>query len=308
MTFYVVHKLRVKNPQSLTEGQASESTKLFKTMKALLFHRIAATYRDQIDRSIEVGNLLSDSESDLRHWQLVFHISSTKENEEAIFERLDWIDDHIVDIVSSLQGVVFEPKLNSIHHIGKDDNSKLDHLAKEIITQQVHEFVVERLVEHNQVRLTKFSGLGQNTDLTIHLAEQVSGLQDTTRIYKFKGRITSYDISQKTIRALRSESSDYQSKEQEQPLDIKFNEDVVPDYLSDERMETTRTGPDLQVMRKPREETFHINPSDFVNLDHQAKYMPWERRFNMEIEFNYQVLESRKQVCLRMDNVYICKK
>lgn len=64
MTFYVVHKLRVKNPQSLTEGQASESTKLFKTMKALLFHRIAATYRDQIDRSIEVGNLLSDSESD----------------------------------------------------------------------------------------------------------------------------------------------------------------------------------------------------------------------------------------------------
>lgn len=307
MTFYVVHKLRVKNPQSLTEGQASESTKLFKTMKALLFHRIAATYRDQIDRSIEVGNLLSDSESDLRHWQLVFHISSTKENEEAIFERLDWIDDHIVDIVSSLQGVVFEPKLNSIHHIGKDDNSKLDHLAKEIITQQVHEFVVERLVEHNQIKLTKFSGLGPNTDLTIHLAEQVSGLQDTTRIYKFKGRITSYDISQKTIRALRSESSDYQSKEQEQPLDIKFNEDVDPDDLSDERMETTRTGPDLQVIRKPREETFHINPSDFVNLDHQAKYMPWERRFNMEIEFHYQVLESRKQVCLRMDDTYIRK-
>lgn len=307
MTFYVVHKLRVKNPQSLTEGQASESTKLFKTMKALLFHRIAATYRDQIDRSIEVGNLLSDSESDLRHWQLVFHISSTKENEEAIFERLDWIDDHIVDIVSSLQGVVFEPKLNSIHHIGKDDNSKLDHLAKEIITQQVHEFVVERLVEHNQVRLTKFSGLGPNTDLTIHLAEQVSGLQDTTRIYKFKGRVTSYDLSQKTIKALRNEPSDYQSKENEQPPDIKFNEDVGPDDSSGEMMETTRSGPNLKVIRKQREETFYINPSDFVSIDHQAKYMPWERRFNMEIEFHYQVLDTRKQVCLRMDTTYVCK-
>ena len=118
MTFYVVHKLKVKNPQSLTEGQVSESARLFKTSKANLFHRIAATYRDQIDRSIEVGDLVSDSESELRYWQLVFDISSTKENEEAIFERLDWIDNHIVDIVSSLQGVVFEPKLNSIHRIG----------------------------------------------------------------------------------------------------------------------------------------------------------------------------------------------
>ncbi|WP_291812893.1 hypothetical protein [Limnobacter sp.] len=305
MTFYVVHKLKVKNPQSLTEGQVSESARLFKTTKANLFHRIAATYRDQIDRSIEVGDLVSDSESELRYWQLVFDISSTKENEEAIFERLDWIDNHIVDIVSSLQGVVFEPKLNSIHRVGKDDNSKLDHLAKELITQQVHEFVVERLVEHNQIKLTKFSGLGPNTDVTIHLAEQVSGLQDTTRIYKFKGRITSYDMSQKTIKALRSESSDYQSKEQEQPLDIKFNKDVGPDDLSDERMKTTRSGTNLQAMRKPREETFYINPSDFVNVDHQAKYMPWERRFNMEIEFHYQMLESRKQICLRMDDAYM---
>ncbi|EDM84803.1 MAG: hypothetical protein RLO04_02110 [Limnobacter sp.] len=305
MTFYVVHKLKVKNPQSLTEGQVSESARLFKTTKANLFHRIAATYRDQIDRSIEVGDLVSDSESELRYWQLVFDISSTKENEEAIFERLDWIDNHIVDIVSSLQGVVFEPKLNSIHRVGKDDNSKLDHLAKELITQQVHEFVVERLVEHNQIKLTKFSGLGPNSDVTIHLAEQVSGLQDTTRIYKFKGRITSYDMSQKTIKALRSESSDYQSKEQEQPLDIKFNKDVGPDDLSDERMETTRSGTNLQAMRKPREETFYINPSDFVNVDHQAKYMPWERRFNMEIEFHYQMLESRKQICLRMDDAYM---
>lgn len=249
--------------------------------------------------------MVSDSESELRYWQLVFDISSTKENEEAIFERLDWIDNHIVDIVSSLQGVVFEPKLNSIHRVGKDDNSKLDHLAKELITQQVHEFVVERLVEHNQIKLTKFSGLGPNTDVTIHLAEQVSGLQDTTRIYKFKGRITSYDMSQKTIKALRSESSDYQSKEQEQPLDIKFNKDVGPDDLSDERMKTTRSGTNLQAMRKPREETFYINPSDFVNVDHQAKYMPWERRFNMEIEFHYQMLESRKQICLRMDDAYM---
>lgn len=305
MTFYVVHKLKVKNPQSLTEGQVSESARLFKTTKANLFHRIAATYRDQIDRSIEVGDLVSDSESELRYWQLVFDISSTKENEEAIFERLDWIDNHIVDIVSSLQGVVFEPKLNSIHRVGKDDNSKLDHLAKELITQQVHEFVVERLVEHNQIKLTKFSGLGPNTDVTIHLAEQVSGLQDTTRIYKFKGRITSYDMSQKTIKALRSESSDYQSKEQEQPLDIKFNKDVGPDDLPDERMKTTRSGTNLQAMRKPREETFYINPSDFVNVDHQAKYMPWERRFNMEIEFHYQMLESRKQICLRMDDAYM---
>ena len=45
MTFYVVHKLKVKNPQSLTEGQVSESARLFKTSKANLFHRIAATYR-----------------------------------------------------------------------------------------------------------------------------------------------------------------------------------------------------------------------------------------------------------------------
>lgn len=302
MTFYVVHKLKVKNPQSLTEGQASESVKLFKTAKAQLFHRIAANFRNQIDEALSIGDLVGDSDSDKQHWLLCFDISSKRENEAEIFGRLDWVDHHIVDIVSSLQDVVFEPRLDSSWRMEKNASNELEQSFKDNLVQQVHEFILGYLAGHNYIKLTGFSGLVRQSGLTIHRAEQLSGLKDTTQIFTFKGRVTDYDANQKTIKALRNGSSNHKNEAGENFLDDGFDESVDGTSLADRSAEKDKPEAEFREIQKPREEIFHVNTSEFVSIEHQAKYMPWERRFNREIEFNYQILDGRRHICLRMDS------
>jgi hypothetical protein len=304
MAFYVVHKLKVKNPNSLTQEQNSESNKLYRTTKALLFHRIAADFREQDIKNVAIGDLVSDSESNKDHWLLGFDIRSTPEKESQIFQYLDWIDSQIVAVLSGLRDVVFEPRLSAIPETKENSNVSLDKAIVDHLTKQVQQFIYDHLAGHNSIDLSRFSGLGEKVGLTIHRAEQLSGQLDSTKIYKFIGRVTSYDPTQKTIKAFRSENTDPQMQNIEGHTDD--NPSAVIDSLGSlNEMHPNETS-DVKApsIRKLKEETFHINTNDFISVEHQAKYMPWERRFNKEIEFSYQILDDRKQICLRYDELH----
>ncbi|HEY1059847.1 MAG TPA: hypothetical protein VGE55_14050 [Limnobacter sp.] len=304
MTFYVVHKLKVKNPQSLTEAMAAESLRLFKTAKARLLHSIAAILIKQTDGVYSIGNLVGDSDSDKQHWLLGFDISSANGNESAISELLEWINAHILDIVSSLQGVIFEPRLNIALLRGRSPGAEIEASDKEQLIELVHNFILGYLSEHDCIKLRDFSGLAENAELTIHPAEQLSASWDTTRIHTFKGRVTSYDGIQKTIKVISKDVQANPNGEEFQPARHTSAADTDTEGYEEEREDNNGSTGKSKFPQKPNEESFFINTDDFSSVKHQSKYMPWEKKFNMEIEFRYQVLDGRKHVCLRLDEEY----
>lgn len=304
MIFYIIHKLKVRNPQSLTEAKAAESLRLFKTAKAQLLHRIAAILIKQAEDSYSIGDLVGDSDSDESNWLLGFNISSAKGDESAIFELLNWTDAHILDIVSRMQGVIFEPRLNSTLFRGRSTGGEIEAAYEKQLTELVHDFILGYLSAHDYIKLRDFSGLAENAELTIHRAEQLSESSDSTQTRTFKGRVTSYDGIQKTIKVISKDIQANLTGEEFQPASDTSAVVTDSEGHEEERQENNSSVSKSKFPQKQREESFFINSDDFSSVEHQGKYMPWEKKFNMEIEFQYQVLDGRKHVCLRLDEEY----
>lgn len=298
MSFYIIHELPIRNAKEMTQAENQEVGRLFKTEKVPLFHRIAESYREEFNLSVQIGNTVVDTSRNPGKVYIGFEINATDEQERKIIDGLAWVDQCILEIVSTVRGVFFEPSLSSIKRPRTDDFD-LEKPEKDLLSTAVHKFIESKLIANTQLKLTDFKGQGKTEALTVHRAEIDGEGQDTTTIYTMIGKVIDYDSNQRLIKV--EPTGQHSNIDPESQPQTPKNFEKVSGTTETEQRKKSKS-------QRPPAETFYIEPSEFADRNHQSKYTPWARHLEQEIQFKYQVLDGKRYVCLRMDAEYSNKR